>query len=131
MLLVCVLVATSLLVTSDPARSSSSPAPVIRTISVGPDHVRLSAVPDGIRRIRVTLEVTDAAGRPTEPTEVDASLVLPSAQIGPLPIRLTATGHGRRSGQVSVPVPGAWQLSVTVRTSAVDADTEYVDVPVD
>jgi copper transport protein len=131
MVLVSVLAATALLVTSDPARSSSFPKPVTRNISVGPDRVRVSAVPDGVRRIHVTVDVSDTSGRPAEPQEVDASLVLPSAQIGPLPIHLTASGRGRRSGQVSVPVPGDWQLAVTVRTSAVDEDTEYVDVPVE
>jgi copper transport protein len=131
MVLVSVLAATALLVTSDPARSSSLPRPVTRNISVGPDRVRVSAVPDGVRRIHVTVDVSDTSGRPAEPQEVDASLVLPSAQIGPLPIHLTASGRGRRSGQVSVPVPGDWQLAVTVRTSAVDEDTEYVDVPVE
>jgi copper transport protein len=117
-----------MLVTSDPARSSAPAGPRATTAPVGPDRVRITAVPDGSRRVRVTLEVTDAAGRPTEPKEVDASLTLTSQQIGPLPITLSVTGRGTRTGHVSVPVPGDWRLAVTVRTSAIDEATAYVEV---
>jgi copper transport protein len=81
--------------------------------------------------VKVTLDVTDAAGKPTEPREVDAVLALTSEKIGPLPITLTSTGRGESTGQVSVPVPGDWQLAVTVRTSAIDEATGYVDVPIE
>ncbi len=131
LLLIGVLVATALLVTSDPARSSAPAGPVTQTITVGPDHVRVTAVPDGARRVEVNLDVTDDAGRPTEPREIDASLALGSQQIGPLPITLEATGSGHHTGHVSVPVPGDWQLAVTVRTSAIDEATGYVDVPIE
>ncbi len=130
-LLVGVLVATSLLVTSDPARSTTSVGPVTKTVSVGPDRVRVTAVPDGPRRVEVTLEVTDASGRPTEPKEIDASLTLTADQIGPLPITLDTTGRGKRSGHVGVPLAGTWRLAVTVRTSAIDEATAYVDVAVE
>jgi copper transport protein len=130
-LLVAVLVATSLLVTSDPARSTEPAGPVTKTLAVGPDRVRVSAVPDGARRVAVTLEVTDASGRATEPKEVDASLTLTADRIGPLPVTLRTTGRGGRTGSVSVPLPGTWRLAVTVRTSAIDEATAYVDVPVE
>ena len=128
--LVGALVASAMLVTSDPAVSAPVAHPVSANLTVGPDHVRVSAVPDGARRVRLMLVVTDSAGRPTEPREIDASLSLPTAAIGPLPVRLVAMGRGHRSGVVSVPVPGDWTLAVTVRTSAIDEATAYVDVPV-
>jgi copper transport protein len=130
LLLIGVLVASALLVTSDPARSSAPAGPVATTITVGPDHVRVSAVPDGARRVEVTLDVTDAEGSPTEPREIGASLSLDSEQVGPLPITLEASGRGHRTGRVSVPLSGDWELAVTVRTSAIDEATGYVDVPV-
>jgi copper transport protein len=130
LLLIGVLVASALLVTSDPARSSAPAGPVATTITVGPDHVRVSAVPDGARRVEVTLDVTDAEGSPTEPREIEASLSLDSEQVGPLPITLEASGRGHRTGRVSVPLSGDWELAVTVRTSAIDEATGYVDVPV-
>jgi copper transport protein len=129
-LLIGVLVVTAMLVTSDPARSSAPAGPVVTSVTVGSDHVRVSAVPDGPRKVEIRLAVTDAAGKPTEPKEVDASLTLRSDEIGPLPVTLEKTGTGRRMGHVAVPVPGTWQLAVTVRTSAIDEQTRYVDVPI-
>jgi copper transport protein len=131
LLLIGVLVASAMLVTSDPARASGPPGPITKTITVGPDRVRVTAIPDGTRRVKVTLDVTDASGRPTEPREVDAMLTLRSEQIGPLPVTLHESGHGQRTGEASVPVPGDWELGVTVRTSAIDEETGYVDVPVE
>jgi copper transport protein len=131
LLLIGVLVVTSLLVTSDPARSTTPPGPVVKTVTVGPDRVRVSAVPGGPRRVEVTLAVTGPSGRPTEPKEIDASLTLTEDKIGPLPITLQSTGRGGRTGEVTVPLPGTWRLAVTVRTSAIDEVTAYVDVPVE
>jgi copper transport protein len=130
-LLVGVLVATALLVTSDPARSSAPAGPVASTVRVGPDRVRVSAVPDGTRRVTVTLDVTDASGAATDPKEVDASVTLTDRRIGPLPIELHTTGRGRRTGEVTVPLAGTWQLAVTVRTSKIDEATAYVDLPIE
>jgi copper transport protein len=130
-LLVAVLVVTAMLVTSDPARPSVPAGPFSTTVAVGPDRVRISVVPDGARRVEVRLAVVDGAGKATEPKEVDATLTLTSDQIGPLPVTLDKSGVGRRSGHVAVPVPGTWQLGVTVRTSAIDEVTKYVDVPIE
>jgi copper transport protein len=125
-----VLVASAMLVTSDPAASTPTARPVAETLTVGPDRVRVSVVPDSARHVRIALDLTDAAGRPTEPPEVDATLSLPASRIGPLPITLETTGRGHRTGAVTVPLPGDWRLAVTVRTSAIDEATGYVDVPV-
>ena len=130
-LLVAVLVATSLLVTSDPARSSAPAGPVTRTVTVGPDRVQVSAVPHGSRHVEITLQVTDASGRPSEPKEIDASLTQTSDKIGPLTIPLHATGRGERMGEVGVPLAGTWQLAVTVRTSKIDEATAYVAIPIE
>ncbi len=130
-LLIGVLVVTAMLVTSDPARPATPAGPVVTTLTVGPDRVRVSAVPDGAHRVELHLAVTDAAGKPTEPKEIDASLTLTAEKIGPLPVALEKMGPGRRMGHVAVPVPGTWQLAVTVRTSAIDEVTRYLDVPIE
>jgi copper transport protein len=131
LLLIGILVVTAMLVTSDPARSVTPAGPVAATVTVGPDRVQVHAVPDGIRRVELTLEVTDAAGAPTEPQEVDASMTLTSDKVGPLAIALHEAGMGVRTGEVTVPLAGTWQLAVTVRTSAIDEATAYVDIPVE
>jgi copper transport protein len=145
-MLTAVLAATAMLVTSNPAVAAPVPHPVSADLVVGPDHVHVSAVPDGSRRVQLTLRVTDAAGKPTVPKEVDASLTLRAADIGPLPVTLHGTdasnamggmdmGPGAAAstmtGVVSVPLAGTWQLAVTVRTSAIDEATAYVDVPIE
>jgi copper transport protein len=144
-MLVAVLAATAMLVTSDPAVAAPQPHPVSANLTVGPDRVHVSAVPSGPRRLQLTLRVTDAAGKPTVPKEVDASLRLPSSDIGLLPVTLTGAGMhmgsgsdmgtgtqsaGTFTGVVGVPVTGTWQLAVTVRTTAIDEATAYVDVPI-
>ncbi len=128
--LVGVLVASAMLVTSDPAVSTPVTHRISTTLGIGPDRVRLVAVPDGLRKVDLTLDIFDGAGRPTEPREVDVSLSLPASTIGPLPITLAAAGRGHRTGTVSVPISGDWRLAVTVRTSAIDEATAYVDVPI-
>jgi copper transport protein len=129
-LLVCALVASAMLVTSDPAVSVPTAHPVSADLTVGPDRVRVTAVPAGARRVDLSLDVTDGAGRPTEPREIEAALRLPASEIGPLPVTLTGTERGRRTGTISVPIAGHWQLAVTVRTSAIDESTAYVDIPI-
>jgi copper transport protein len=69
-------------------------------------------------------------GRPSEPREVDAAFSLSDQNVGPLPVTLTTTGRGVRTGLASLPLSGQWRLAVTVRTSAIDEATAYVDVPV-
>jgi copper transport protein len=128
--LVGVLVASALLVTSDPARAVAVPTPVSTTVTVGPDRVKVSADPVGAHGVLLRLQVLDSAGRPVEPREIDASLSLSSHGVGPLPVTLTPGTTGVRTGQATVPLAGTWRLAITVRTSAIDEATGYVDVPI-
>ena len=130
LVLLGVLVASALLVTSDPARSTVAPTSVATTLTVGPDTVRVSAAPAGVHVIALRLQVLDAHKRPVEPAEVDAALSLATQQVGPLPVDLTSGGHGLRTGRATLPLSGTWRLAVTVRTSPIDEATAYVDVPV-
>jgi copper transport protein len=124
------LVASALLVTSDPARAVAVPTPVSTTVTVGPDRVKVSADPVGAHGVLLRLQVLDSAGRPVEPREIDASLSLSSHGVGPLPVTLTPGTTGVRTGQATVPLAGTWRLAITVRTSAIDEATGYVDVPI-
>jgi copper transport protein len=128
--LAAVLVASALLVTSNPKVSSLASAPVSATVRTGPDTVRVRVVPDGVRAVRLRLQVLDDRRRPVEPREVQASFTLADQQVGPLEVRLSRAGPGLRTGRVGLPLAGRWQLAVTVRTSAIDEATGYVAVPV-
>jgi copper transport protein len=131
LLLLGVLVASAVLVTSDPARPAFVAAPVSTVLRTGPDSVRVSADPTGQNRVLLRLQVLDQQGNPVKPREVDAAFLLTSQQIGPLPVVLSEdVSPGLLTGAVSLPVSGEWQLAVTVRTSAVDEATASVDVPV-
>lgn len=126
---VLILGVTSALVATEPARSAYHPS-VSAELTLGPDTVRVSAVPTGDRRMLVHLDVFGKGGLPTEPAAVQASLSLPSQRIGPLSLTLTRAGKGRRAADVAVPVVGTWTLSVVVRTTAIDEFTQYVSIPI-
>jgi copper transport protein len=128
--LVAVLVASALLVTSDPARPPVVSTAVSTTVTTGPDTVRVSAIPAGPRQVSLRLQVLDAQGQRVEPREVDASFSLSDQDVGPLPVTLTNGGRGLRTGHASLPLSGHWQLAITVRTTAIDEATAYADVPV-
>ncbi|MDH2388269.1 copper resistance protein CopC [Streptomyces sp. HNM0663] len=94
----------TLLLTLDPARSGANEL-----------HIWASA-PDG---------------KPLDAPEVKASFTLEDKQIGPLPVtpdRISA-GHWSAAG-VQVPMPGDWQLKVTVRTSDFDQTTVKKNVKI-
>ena len=76
------------------------------------------------------LSVLGANGLPREVVRVQAAVTLPSQDIGPLQTQLVHAGPGHYAGSNHiVPLPGTWQLSITVRTS--DIDQAIVTVPVD
>lgn len=124
-----ILGASSTLSVAQPAAEAWQPDVSERVTILG-DAVRISAVPAGDRTMAVQLAVVDAHGDPVEPAELDASVSLPSQQLGPLPITLTTTARGHRSATVSVPVAGDWTLTVTLRTTAIDEDTRTVAFPI-
>ncbi|MGC4112874.1 MAG: copper resistance protein CopC [Nocardioides sp.] len=128
--IVGVLIASAMLVTSDPKAARLVSAPVSTTVRAGPDQVRVSVTPAGTRRVSLRLVVLDRDGHPVDPPEVDAAFSLREQQVGPLPVTLTRSGRGVRTGRVSLPLGGEWQLAVTVRTTAIDEATAYVEVPV-
>ncbi|PWI41126.1 copper resistance protein CopC [Streptomyces sp. ICBB 8177] len=78
------------------------------------------------------LTVTDPVGNPENVPEVDLALTLTSRGIGPLPVKLRQTGTGAWTAVgLQLPMPGQWQLAVTVRTSAIDEVTVTRNVAID
>ena len=61
----------------------------------------------------------------------NAALILPSRNIGPLPVTLTSDGPGKyQASVVTFTFTGNWQLLVTVRTDAFDETAVLVPVNV-
>ena len=127
---VAVLAITSVLVSTAPGRDAYvRPYEEVTAVAGGSAAISVSPARVGANTVRVTLSA--AGGRAIEPREVGATLALPSAHLGPLPVSLVRVGPGSYTA-TSVPVPqdGRWQLDLRVRTSEFDATIATVQVPV-
>ncbi|NUQ99382.1 MAG: copper resistance protein CopC/CopD [Streptomyces sp.] len=135
---ILVLAVTTVLTNTQPARTEAHGAAASQA---GPVHV---AVPfdtgqaDGTGR--GTVEITLAPGRPGTNTlkavvlgphhtaahvpELDIALALPARGIGQLKAVLKESGNAWVAQGLQLPAPGTWQLSVTVRTTAIDEVTQ-------
>ncbi|MGW7356443.1 copper resistance CopC/CopD family protein [Streptomyces sp. NPDC054802] len=90
----------------------------------GEGTVRLSLDPALSGGNDMHLWILSPEGKPLDAPEVKVSFTLKAKQIGPLPItpdRVSA-GHWSASA-VQIPMPGDWQVKVTVRTSDIDQTT--------
>ena len=79
----------------------------------------------------VRVLISDDDGTPEQVPEVDLAFTLPAQHLGPIPVDLKRIdkGHWTANG-VQLPLPGSWQMSVTVRTSDIDEVTETRNVKV-
>jgi copper transport protein len=140
---VVVLTLTTFLTTTEPARTVEEAARATGTSAAarptGPVSVTLpydtggkngkGRAVIGIAPARtgpntVHVQLSDAGGQPVDVPEVDVTFTLKAKKIGPLAARLKHidTGHWTAEG-VALPLPGTWELSVSVRTSDIDETT--------
>lgn len=127
--LAVVLGVTSALVATEPAKTAYHPT-ASANLSIAGDTVQVSAVPTGDRQMDLHLYLFGPDQQPTDPKEVAATVSLPAKSIGPLPVALAVAGPGHRTGTIAVPMTGAWQLAVTVRTSAIEEATGYLTMSI-
>jgi copper transport protein len=128
-LAVGVLVATSVLVAQPRGKEALAIAhqrPASATAALG-----------GGRRVTVTIEpgthgtVTAAVAlsEGVQPRQVSATAALPSKQLGPIPLGLTANGADLYGASgVVLPAAGDWVITLVVTTSEFDATTTDVTV---
>ncbi|GAA3736936.1 copper resistance CopC/CopD family protein [Streptomyces tremellae] len=77
------------------------------------------------------LYVNGPDNRPLDVPQVKASLTLKSRGIGPLPIAPERFAPGHWAAEhVQIPMPGTWQLALTVRTSDIDETTVYKNITI-
>ncbi|GDY33173.1 copper resistance CopC/CopD family protein [Gandjariella thermophila] len=98
----------------------------------GRGQLALVLLPGQVGPNEIHLSVLDADGGPKSVAELRVQLSLPDRRIGPLPVPLQyagAPGH-YVGGGVRIPLPGNWELALTVRTSEVDETTVRVPVSV-
>lgn len=113
---------------SRPAARQAGPVELEMPFDTGGENgkgtVRLSLDPALSGGNDMHLWTLSPDGKPLDAPEVKVSFTLKAKQIGPLPItpdRVSA-GHWSASA-VQIPMPGDWQVKVTVRTSDIDQTT--------
>jgi copper transport protein len=128
---IAVLCVTALLVNAAPARQAAT-QPFTQTFSVLGVEVNTIVAPAKVGPDnQFHFYVLGRLGQPVGIPELDASISLPSRQIGPLPIPLVLGGAGHYvANEVDIPFGGSWQLKLTVRTSAIDEQEVFATFPV-
>ncbi|MGN9791576.1 copper resistance CopC/CopD family protein [Streptomyces sp. OZ13] len=140
---VVLLAVTTVLTSTEPGRTEETAkagaAQAAPAAPAGPTEVRMpfdTGGPSGKGTVRLSLDpalsgandmhvwIESPDGKALDAPEVKISFTLKAKEIGPLPItpdRITA-GHWTASA-VQIPMPGEWQVKVTVRTSDIDQTT--------
>lgn len=135
-----VLAVTAVLVNTPTARETFS-APASTSISAtkafdtggpgGRGDISVVVTPAKIGPNQFVVSLTGSTGQPYRPQEIEATLSLPGHGLGPLPVRLTATGTGAyRASAVVVTITGQWQLQMTIRSDAFDETTVAIPVSI-
>ncbi|WEV26639.1 copper resistance protein CopC [Streptomyces sp. 71268] len=137
---VVLLAVTTVLTGTQPGRAETEQEAAGQSVTTGPVSLSVPYDTEGLNgrgTAEVTLDpgrsgdntfhayLTNPAGKPADVPELKASLTLRERGIGPLGISLNrvSAGHWSATG-VQLPMPGDWQLSLTVRTSDIDQVTE-------
>jgi copper transport protein len=135
-IVIIVLTVTAILVNTPTGRETYAPpaAAAAAFNTGGPQgtgRVAITVTPArlGPNQLRVT--VTNSNGQPYHPQEIDAVVVLPARDLGPLPVKLTASKPGTYvSAPVIVMLTGQWQVQITIRSDAFDETTVTLPVSV-
>jgi copper transport protein len=131
-----VLAATAILVSTATGRESyAPPVNAVEQFDTGAPNgagtVDVIVTPARLGGNQVTMTFDTPAGRAFVPAQVQAALVLPARNLGPLPVALTPAGPGRyRASAATFTFTGQWQLLVTVRSDDFDETTVVVKVNV-
>jgi copper transport protein len=119
---IAVLVATSILVAQPRGKESLAAdyrQPISATAPLGGGRQATVGVDPGTHgNVNVTITLDSGAAAKS----ITATATQQSAQIGPLPVKLTRSGDSF-SGSVTLPVAGAWRFDLVVTTSSVDQTT--------
>jgi copper transport protein len=135
-----VLAFTAALVVSSPhsmAMSSPAPMPAVNAAPAGGSaelpngvHVELTVSPGAIGSPNIDLVLRGRDGVALDPPEIDLTAALPEAGVQPITLNVIKidSGHYRVTGE-TLPIPGRWSFTVTVRTSDIDAGVGTISVP--
>ncbi|MEU5017100.1 copper resistance protein CopC [Streptomyces angustmyceticus] len=140
-----VLALTALLTGTDPGRNDSRPAPAgVSPASAGERAAAFADIPfdtgapkgRGKGKVAVTVDpattgtnalnalVRTPDGGVAVVPELKVTLTLPGKGLGPLPVKMKKIGGYWAAEDFEIPFPGKWKVTVTVRTSDTEQDTE-------
>ena len=126
-----VLAVTALLVNAVPAKQAAE-LPFSQSFNVL--GVQVNAIIDPARTgpgNQFHFYVLGRLGQPVAIPELDAAISLPSEGIGPIDLPIVVSGPGHyQSNDVDIPLAGNWVLKLTVRTSAIDEQEVFANLPV-
>lgn len=127
-----ILVATSVLVTQPrgpEAIAAKHQQPVTRSASLGEGRtVRLTVDPGTHGQVSAFVAIT--GGRMNTRDQLAITAALPSAQLGPIPLRLSSNGpHQYSASALVLPQAGRWVFTVVDTVSEFDAVTASLTLP--
>jgi copper transport protein len=132
-----VLGVTAALTQTTPARTAEAiaqtpPAPVIYTVTLNSSLYKLTVEIDPAKSGNnlVHTYAYDKNGQPLKVVEWKVTAALPSAAVEPIDVPVLKITDNHASGAITLPTPGAWVFSFTLRISDFDQDTVSATVPV-
>jgi copper transport protein len=131
-----VLALSAVLVGTPPARSAvAQPVDTVLPLQGGgggtSGSVQVSVDPARPGENALHVYLFDDDGRLTQPAEIRVTLTERSQEIGPLEVDLEPAGPGHFVGDgMTIPGPGTWALTVSVRLDEFTALTAATDIPV-
>jgi copper transport protein len=130
-LMVVVVGVTAVLVAEPPAKAAVAASQVVtRDGNVGPYDYSLTVDPAHAGANQVHIYVLAPNGQPAAVDEITVAARLPSAEVGPLDLRLTPAGPGHVTGVSELPLPGTWSFRLGVRKGEFDEWSTIVDIPI-
>jgi copper transport protein len=132
---IVVLAVTAALTNTQPARDvpSGKPwpgAPFSAELRAAPLTLAVSVVPGHTGTNRVTLTPRSASNHLARVVDVDGSISQPDAGIAKLAIAFERQANGSYTGSVNIPLPGIWQLEMSVLRTQFDESRATADLPV-
>lgn len=91
----------------------------------------MGLTPARVGRNELHVTVLGPGGQPVQVAELTAALRLPAQQLGPLQPQLVKAAPNHFIGpNATIPAAGAWQLTLTIRTSEIQEDQTTTNVTV-
>jgi copper transport protein len=113
-----------------PDHEPSDPWPFTATATASGYVAVLEVAPARAGRNRLVVTLSDAKGRAVPAREVTVTLALPEAAIEPFARALEGGEAGRYSAELAFPVPGRWELRVSVLVSDFEKLIFRSEVPI-